>query len=200
MTALLPRFRSAIIKRLWTVPDRDLAIIKKFPVATLLRPSGWMLICCRPCEVGEAVEMLTGWGLAFGTLAFRRHSPYKPSWRAWHIPKNKILREDLQEVIVIGYKPPYSGRGLTLFGTKGRPYLTNLPTRWEYNAYWNWSQLWGYPRLEIWGRKSEGTYPKRWTRIGPQLDGMPIGQSLWLEHAKRFSTPLDTSWLSSPGG
>ena len=62
----------------------------------------------------------------------------------------------------------------------------------EFNEYWKLSVLWGYPRLEIWGMPRQGIYnPKRWTRIGPRLDGMPITQSLWLEHAKRFKEPLD---------
>lgn len=196
----LPRYRSIFIKRYWCLPEADLKVIKAFPVGLLLRPSGWVVVGARPGDVKEVIDMMTGWGVEYGTLAFRRHTPYKPSWRAWHNTKNHILREDLQEVLVIGYKPPLSLKGLRQFATKKRPFMTNLPTRWEYNVYWQFSQIWGYPRLEIWGRAYEGTYPAKWTRIGPKLDGMPIGQSLWLEHAKRFSTPLDTSWLSSPEG
>lgn len=101
---------------------------------------------------------------------------------------------------MISYKPPYNGRGLKRFATKGRPCLTNYPTRWEYQEYWKMSILWGYPRLEIWGRPYAGSFdPKRWTRIGTLLDGMPIGQSLWLEHAKRFDTPLDLAALYPSG-
>jgi hypothetical protein len=159
----------------------------------LLREGGWIVIGSRPGEVADAIDLLRGWGLTFGTLAFRKHYPYKLGrGGAWAVPKVHILREDLQEVLVIGFKPPFNGRGLKRFATKGRPWLTNYPTRWEYNEYWKMSTLWGYPRLEIWGRAYEGQYdPKRWTRIGPLLDGMPITQSLWLEHAKRFTEPLD---------
>jgi hypothetical protein len=197
---LLPRFRSIFIKRWWGVDKKDQAVIAKFPVGTLLRPGGWMVIGCRPSEVKACIDLLSGWGLDFGTLAFRRHTPYKPSHAAWRNVKNWILREDLQEVLVIGFKGPMSNFLHRKFASRTRPFLTNLPTRWEYNAYWKFSQFWGYPRLEIWARPYEGTYPQKWTRIGPHLDGMPIGQSLWLEHAKRFSTHLDTSWLDSPGG
>lgn len=196
---LLPRFRSIFIKRWWGIPEADKKTIMTFPVGTLLRPGGWVLIGCRPGEVKTCIDALSGWGIDFGTLAFRRHSPYKGT-TAWRKAKNFILREDLQEVIVIGYKGPYSKSSLKRFRSRTRPFMTNLPTRWEFNAYWKFSQLWGYPRLEIWARPYEGVFPPRWTRIGPYLDGMAIGQSLWLEHAKRFSTHLDTSWLDSPGG
>ena len=187
------RFKSIFIHRLWQIKEDTLAEGAKFPVALLLREGGWCVISCRPSEVQTAMHLLEGWGLTFGTCAFRRHYPYAPrkKTRAWVFPKNYILREDLQEVVVIGFKPPFNGKGLHRFQTKKRQCLTNYPTRWEYNQYWKLSVLWGYPRLEIWGRPKQGTFdPKRWTRIGPLLDGMPITQSLWLEHAKRFSTPL----------
>lgn len=194
---LKPRFRSVFIRRMWLVPDRDLEAMAKFPVGLLLRPGGWVVIGCRPSEVEVAIALLRGWKLQFGTLAFRRHYPYKKTkGNAWAKVKNFILREDLQEVIVIGFKPPFSGVGLKRFATKPRPFLTNYPTRWEWDRYWKLSTLWGYPRLEIWAQPFQGIYnPKKWTRIGPLLDGMPITQSLWLEHAKRFSTPLDMSSL-----
>lgn len=163
----------------------------RFPVGLLLREGGWCLVSCRPCEVAQALDITRGWGFEFGTLAFRRHYPYKPSWKAWRHPKAHILREDLQEVVVITFKPPFNGRGLLRFATKGRKWLTNFPTIWEFNEYWKLSVLWGYPRLEIWANPRQGIYnPKRWTRIGPNLDGMPISQSLWIEHAKRFTQPL----------
>jgi hypothetical protein len=187
---LLPRYKSVQIKRTWGIPKADLEVIRKFPVGDLLRPGGWVLIGCRPCDVAETIDMVRGWGLEFGTLAFRRHSPYKVSGLAWHKVKHYILQEDLQEVVVIGFKPPLNLRGLDLFSTKLRPRMTNLPTRWEYNHYWKFSVVWGYPRLEIWGRSSESSPKDRWTRIGPHLDGMPIGQSLWLQHAMRHPVPL----------
>jgi hypothetical protein len=197
-----PRFRSIFIRRLWSIPEETLREGAKFPVGLLLREGGWIVIGCRPCEVDQALELLKGWKLQFATMAFRRHYPYnKRSWGAWTTTKSYILREDLQEVVVIGYKPPYNGRNLKRFGTKGRPYLTNYPTRWEWDQYWKLSVLWGYPRLEIWARPYQGVYdPKKWTRIGTLLDGMPITQSLWLLHAERFSTPLDMSLFSSHGG
>lgn len=163
----------------------------KFPVGLLLREGGWIVIGGRPCELETAIELLKGWGLTFGTLAFRKHDPYRKGRNIWVRPKIHILQEDLQEVLVIGFKPPFSNKGLSRFATKGRKWMTNFPTRWEYNEYWKLSTLWGYPRLEIWARPYQGRYdPKRWTRIGPLMDGLPISQSLWLEHAKRFPTPL----------
>jgi len=142
--------------------------------------------------VAFAIDMIKGWGLEFGTLAFRRHYPHgRKGSRAWMNVKHHILKEDLQEVLVIAFKPPYSGRGLARFVTKGSRWHTNFPTRWEYEQYWKMSVLWGYPRLEVWGRPFAGQYdPKKWTRVGPLLDGMTITQSLWIEHAKRFSQPL----------
>ncbi len=190
-TPLKVRFRSIFIRRFWTIPEPEIQQMAAFPVAQLLRPGGWIVIGCRPPEVPIVLELLKGWKLEFGTLAFRRHYPYKGAWKAWQTPKNHILREDLQEVVVIGYRPPYNARGLQRFATKPRPYVTNYPTRWEYDKYWMHSVLWGYPRLEIWGQPYQGVFDKRWTRVGPRLDGMPIGQSLWLELAKRSSTLPD---------
>jgi hypothetical protein len=178
----------------WAIKKPEIAAMKAFPVGLLLRPGGFITVGCRPFQVGEVIKMVEGWGLEFGTLAFRKHYPYKRSVRAWKTTKNYILREDLQEVVVIAYRPPYNARGLWLFRTKNRPFPTNFPTRWEYDHYWKLSMMWGYPRLEIWARPHQGVYnPKKWTRIGPLLDGMPITQSLWLEHAKRFIVPLDLS-------
>jgi hypothetical protein len=197
-----PRFKSIFIKRMWGIPSRDIEVMREFPVGDLLRPGGWMVLGVRPCEVAEAIRMMEKWGLKFGTLAFRRHTPYKKTSKAWAVVKNHILREDLQEVVVIGWKPPYNGKGLQYFATRPRPFLTNYPTRWEYDQYWKISVLFGYPRLEIWGRPNEGYGPRfaKWTRIGPHIDGMPIEQSLWLQHAQRSPTPLDSSWLSRFSG
>jgi hypothetical protein len=187
-----PRFRAIHINRIWSLPEEDLAAIRAFPVGLLLRPSGWMIIGSRPCEVDVTMGMLKGWGLEFGTLAFRKHYPYRKG-TSWTVHKNYILREEIQEVLTIGYKPPYSGKGLKMFATAKRPFVSNYPTKWEYDVYWRLSVMLGYPKLEIWGRTNQGRFdPRKWTRIGPHLDGMPITQSLWLQHAERFRVPLAT--------
>ena len=186
---LLPRFRSIFVQRIWMIAEDSLAEGARFPVGLLLREGGWLLISCRPPEVPTAIAMASAWGCVFGTLAFRRHMPTRRNWKQKHA---HILSEDIQEVIVICFKPPYSGKGLARFQTKGQRLLGNYPTRWEYTQYWKMSVLWGYPRLEIWARPRQGNFdPRKWTRIGPKMDGMPIEQSLWLEHSKRFAEPLD---------
>ena len=93
-----PRFRSIFLHRTWQIPPENLREIARFPVGLLLRPGGWILIGCRPSEVPVGLELLKGWGLEFGTLAFRKHYPYKSGNKAWRTPHNYILREDLQEV------------------------------------------------------------------------------------------------------
>jgi len=61
-----PRFRAIHINRIWSIPGEDLQAIKDFPVGLLLRPSGWMIIGSRPCEVDVTMGMLRGGGWSSG--------------------------------------------------------------------------------------------------------------------------------------